>query len=215
MIEGAGEAAYVAYFSMEIALEPSIPTYSGGLGILAGDTLRAAADRGLRMLGVTLAHRYGYFRQRLDTAGSQSEHEDEWDPATRGLDRLPFEASVEIEGRNVRIAAWQYAIAGEGGAIVPVLLLDTDLPENDPWDRRLTHYLYGGDSRYRLAQEIVLGLGGAAMLRAHGIDERIGVYHMNEGHTALVVGALLERYGDIAEVRARCVFTTHTPVPAG
>lgn len=214
----------IAYFSMEIGLEPSVPTYSGGLGVLAGDTIRAAADVGLPMVALTLAHRQGYFEQRLDEAGRQQEHPSPWDPASR-LPEVPERVTVEVEGRTVHVRAWRYDVVGARGHVVPVYLLDTDLPDNSDSDRRLTDTLYGGDSRYRLAQEVVLGMGGAALLRAlghvHGVQ-----HHVNEGHAALVALALLEhRLGnrsaweledaDVEAVRARCVFTTHTPVPAG
>ena len=153
----------VAYFSMEIALEPDIPTYSGGLGILAGDTLRSAADLGVPLVAVTLAYRKGYFRQILDSAGNQFEQPQEWDPETQ-ITEVKQRVTVEIEGRQVSIRAWKYTITGITGEIVPVYLLDTDVPENSDYDRALTDSLYGGDQRYRLAQEIVLGLGGFRMI---------------------------------------------------
>lgn len=200
----------VAYFSMEIALDPAMPTYSGGLGVLAGDTLRAAADLGLQMVAVTLVHRRGYVRQHLDASGSQGEEAQPWSPEAT-LERVEAQASVTVEGRTVHVGAWRYQVHGARGS-VPVFLLDTDLPENGADDRRLTDELYGGDERYRLAQEIVLGVGGVALLEALG--RTIEVYHMNEGHSALLTLALLRR-ASAAEVRERCVFTTHTPVAAG
>jgi starch phosphorylase len=215
----------IAYFSMEIALEAAMPTYSGGLGVLAGDTIRSAADLGLRMVAVTLLHRRGYFAQRLDAAGRQSEHPASWDPEAL-LERLDARVSVEVAGREVAVRAWRYVVRGVHGRLVPVYLLDTDLPENTAEDRRLTDSLYGGDARYRLAQEIVLGMAGMRMLRALG-HRRLDRVHMNEGHAALAVLVLLEeRHGDVPEepdelaallapVRRTCVFTTHTPVPAG
>ena len=135
------QTAKVAYFSMEIALDPSIHTYSGGLGMLAGDTLRSVADLGVPMVAVTLAHRKGYFQQRLDAMGNQTEAEDPWRPE----DSLTPEkaiAAVVIEGRTVRVRGWRFTIQGISGHAVPVFLLDTDLSENSPWDRRLTDYLY-------------------------------------------------------------------------
>ena len=214
----------VAYFSMEIALEPEIPTYSGGLGVLAGDTLRSAADLGVPMVAVTLAHRKGYFRQILDHSGNQSEAQSPWDPSTH-LELMDGTAAVRIEGRHVQVRAWRYLIKGIGGHGVPVYLLDTDCPQNSEWDRTLTDLLYGGDAHYRLCQEVVLGVGGVKLLRRLGY-ENVTVFHMNEGHASLLVLALLEeRLGDatlsaateadIGEVRRKCVFTTHTPVPAG
>jgi len=220
-----GKAPRIAYFSMEIALDAALPTYSGGLGILAGDMLLSAADLGLPVVGVTLLYHYGYFVQHLDEADNQSESGEVWDPRTRmsGVDRT---VTVSVEGRTVQVGAWRYDISGASGATVPVYLLDTDFERNDPRDRVLTARLYGGDSRYRLCQETVLGYGGFAMLEALGIADGIGTFHMNEGHSALLVPALLEaRLGsrtaadvtsdDIASVRRRFAFTTHTPVPAG
>lgn len=209
---------------MEVGLESRIPTYSGGLGVLAGDTLRAAADLGVPMVGVTLLHRRGNFRQRLDAGGWQTEEPVDWDvPAY--MEELPQRVSVSIEGRTVYVRAWRYRITGVRGHTVPVLLLDTDLPENSEFDRTLTHYLYGGDSFYRLCQEVVLGIGGVRMLRALGYngDTR---FHMNEGHAALLTLELLNEHAtqagwstpnqdDVRRVKRQCVFTTHTPVPAG
>ena len=217
-------ARRVAYFSMEIALEPDIPTYSGGLGVLAGDTLRAAADFGVPMVGITLAYRKGYFRQILDNAGNQSEAPTQWEPSEH-LQQMEGKASVVIEGRHVHVRAWRYWIKGVGAYSVPVYLLDTDCPENSEWDRTLTDSLYGGDAHYRLCQEVVLGIGGVKILRRLGYAD-LTTFHMNEGHASLLVLALLEeRIGDsnlaeateadIREVRRQCVFTTHTPVPAG
>ncbi|HEX6534220.1 MAG TPA: alpha-glucan family phosphorylase [Gemmatimonadaceae bacterium] len=214
----------VAYFSMEICLEQGIPTYSGGLGVLAGDTLRSAADLGVPMAAVTLLHRKGYFQQHLDAEGRQTETPVQWHPEQK-LEELSPRITVGIEGRSVRVRAWRYIMYGVNGHTVPVYLLDTDVPENEPADRTLTDYLYGGDSRYRLAQEIVLGMGGAAMLRSLGYDDELH-YHINEGHAALLTLTLLERQlagrkhwdvgeSDLEAVRRQCVFTTHTPVPAG
>jgi starch phosphorylase len=213
----------VAYLSMEIAVTPAMPTYSGGLGVLAGDTLRAAADMGLPLVAVTLAHRCGYFRQHLDQNGNQTEEPQPWQPETILSPQGPT-VRLMIEGRTVAIRAWRYDLEGVGGHAIPVYFLDTDLEENDPNDRRLTDRLYGGDGDHRLRQEAVLGMGGARILDALGYVPV--VYHMNEGHAALLTVALLEqeRHGgnidnasdeDIDSVRQRCVFTTHTPVPAG
>lgn len=218
------ESPLIAYFSMEIALEAGMPTYSGGLGVLAGDTLRAAADLGVPMVAVTLLHRKGYFRQHLDGAGNQTESPVEWSPE-QYLVPLDALAHVMIEGRQVAIRAWLYTIQSESGNSLKVYFLDTDLPQNVAYDRSLTDHLYGGDRKYRLCQEVVLGLGGIAMLSALGLDD-FRVYHMNEGHSALLVQALLQKQvggrgfgswtdSDMEAVRERCVFTTHTPVPAG
>jgi len=214
----------VAYFSMEIGVSPSIPTYAGGLGVLAGDALRAAADLGAPMVGVTLLYREGYFEQHLTESGKQIEMPDSWNPAEH-LEKLPHRVAVTIEGREVQIAAWRYTVEGVRGDTIEVLFLDTDLEANSPWDRSLTDKLYDGDEHYRLCQEAVLGLGGIALLRELEMDAPT-VYHMNEGHSALLALALLEqRIGssgpdgitddDVEAVRHQCVFTTHTPVPAG
>lgn len=209
---------------MEIALASDMPTYSGGLGVLAGDTIRAAADLKVPMVAVTLLHRKGYFFQRLDHDGRQIEEPVDW-AVNDFLTELPQRTSVTIEGRTVVLRAWKYDVAGPGDFAVPVYFLDADLPENSEWDRTLTHYLYGGDRHYRLCQEVVLGIGGVRMLRAMGLHA-IERFHMNEGHSSLLALELLEdevrRAGkraltreDIEAVRRKCVFTTHTPVPAG
>lgn len=214
----------IAYFSMEIALEPSMPTYCGGLGFLAGDMLRAAADARLGTVGVTLLHRKGYFRQRIDAKGSQTEEACEW-VVENFVRELPQRVSVTIAGRAVQVRAWQYDVKDHKGDPVPVYLLDTDLSENSEWDQRITDHLYGGDPWYRLCQEIVLGIGGVRMLRAIGHQELVR-FHMNEGHASLLAIELLDEaaaaagrgnfnHDDIEAVRRKCVFTTHTPVPAG
>jgi starch phosphorylase len=214
----------IAYFSMEIALEAGIRTYSGGLGVLAGDTVRSAADLGLEFVAVSLVHRRGYFTQRIGAAGVQEEEPAPWSPEAL-LQELEPRVQVEIEGRPVEIRAWKHSVLGLGGAEVPVLLLDTDLGTNAEWDRTLAHFLYGGDERYRLCQEVVLGIGGVRMLRALGYAP-IDRYHMNEGHSSFLTLELLrERTAerpnthpsveDVQAVRRECVFTTHTPVAAG
>jgi starch phosphorylase len=214
----------IAYFSMEVAVDPAIPTYSGGLGILAGDTLRSAADLGVPLVGVTLLHRKGYLRQTLDSSGRQSEQPEAWD-VRQTVTEMPARVAASVEGRTVYVRAWRYEVVGVGGAKVPVFFLDTDLPENAAADRTLTDCLYGGDERYRLSQEVVLGIAGVRMLRALGYRD-VGRYHMNEGHAALLGLELLEveaaaagrstiTWADVEAVRSRCVFTTHTPVPAG
>jgi len=213
----------IAYFSMEIALAPHLPTYSGGLGVLAGDTLRSMADLGLPVVAVTLAHRAGYFQQHLDGAGQQTESDVRWTPEVL-LPEAGQVVAITIQGREVMIRAWRFDVVGVTGHVVPVYMLDTDMEQNDPWDRRLTDHLYGGDSHYRLCQEAVLGLGGGHLLEALGYKP--SVFHMNEGHASLLaIGLLEERMQnepltsatpeDIDWVRSHCVFTTHTPVPAG
>lgn len=211
----------IAYFSMEIGLQSGIPTYSGGLGVLAGDMLRSAADLEIPMIGITLVHHYGYFRQSLDAAGNQTGEPERWNPSDFA-EPVNVRVSLVLEGRSVTITAWRYWLTGISGALVPVYLLDTDLPENTAFDRAITNELYGGDQRYRLLQEAVLGLGGAELLEALGYTN-ISSYHMNEGHAALLVLGLLTRVAGstgveqkhIEAVRHCCIFTTHTPVPAG
>lgn len=212
----------VAYFSMEIALENDIPTYSGGLGVLAGDTLRAAADIGVPMVAVTLVSRAGYFRQEIDPQGRQIEHADDWDPA-RYATRLQATVALDLEDRQVWVGGWLYVLSSLADGGVPVLLLDTDLPVNDLRDRDITHHLYGDDEAYRIKQEVVLGVGGIAMLQALGF--KLMGYHMNEGHSAFLTLALLQRFAypseglrpgespyDLPRARELCTFTTHTPV---
>ena len=214
----------IAYFSMEIALDPAIPSYGGGLGILAGDMLRSAADLELPMIAVTLVHRKGYFRQHLDSDGNQTEEPDPWIPEAV-LQPVEGTFTVNIENRDVHVRAWRYNLHGMSGFVVPVYLLDSDLPENSEWDRALTDTLYGGDSRYRICQEVLLGIGGVSLLRNVGV-KNANSYHMNEGHAAFLTLALLEdqmklrKYtvpveADVEVVRRRCLFTTHTPVQAG
>jgi starch phosphorylase len=213
----------IAYFSMEIALAPQLPTYSGGLGVLAGDTLRAAADMGLPLAAVTLAHRKGYIQQHLDENGVQTEEPQPWSPEAMLTAEDPV-VTVTVEGRPVALRAWRYDIEGVTGHRIPVYLLDTDLEQNDPADRGLTDSLYGGDTDYRLRQEAILGIGGARML--HALEYEPTVYHMNEGHAALLTIPVLEQElrgaglqtateRNLDVVRQKCVFTTHTPVPAG
>jgi glycogen phosphorylase len=210
---------------MEIGLSNDIPTYSGGLGVLAGDTIKSAADLKLPMVGVTLASRQGYFRQDLDADGGN------WNSRSNGIPKtymelLPVKTMVTVEGRDVMVQAWLYPLKSPTGGEVPVLFLDTDIIGNADEDRRITDQLYGGDQALRLKQEIVLGLGGARMLEALGFSIR--KYHMNEGHASLLTLELLNRFRrpledtwderaswNTAQVMEQCVFTTHTPVEAG
>jgi starch phosphorylase len=207
---------------MEVALDPRLPTYSGGLGVLAGDFLRSAADLEMPLVAVTLAYRDGYFRQEIGPDGHQNEVLERWEPKTL-LDRLEATVRVGIDGRQVTIGAWQFILEGVTGGRVPVVFLDTDLPGNRGPDRDITDQLYGGDDHHRLRQEMVLGIGGVSMLRELGYSD-LATFHMNEGHASLLTLRLLENESEgeggteserIARVRSRCVFTTHTPVPAG
>lgn len=214
----------VAYFSMEIALEPGLPSYSGGLGILAGDTIRAAADLRVPLVAITLIYKKGYFYQKLGQDGWQTEEDAEWvvDDFLRDTGTV---ISLTIENRPVNIKIWQYKVTGISDFTIPVYFLDSDLPENAEWDRVLTHHLYGGDRYYRLCQEVILGVGGVRALRALGYTG-IERFHMNEGHASLLtlelIGEYAEQIGkdtlnqeDLDIIRKKCVFTTHTPVPAG
>ena len=212
----------IAYFSMEICVDARIPTYSGGLGILAGDMLRSSADLGVPLLGVTLLYKKGYLHQKIGKEGIQQELPEEWNPQDY-MQLLPNKILIEIEGRKVWVQAWNFCIEGLDSHCVPVFFLDTDLPENNVYDRSLSDFLYGGDKRYRLAQEIVLGIGGIKMLRELGFNS-VSKYHMNEGHASLLTLELLNHYNHqeekwsnrtIEEVKKLCIFTTHTPVPAG
>jgi starch phosphorylase len=209
---------------MEIAVSPEIHTYSGGLGILAGDAARAAADLALPMVFVTLMSRSGYLRQQLDAVGHQADAPDPWYPQDFA-EPLPTMVAVPIGGRSVWVRPWLYVLSCPTGGVAPILLLDTDLSENDSADRGIVGRLYGGDVELRLKQEIVLGIGGEMLLRALGFE--IATYHLNEGHAALLALSLLRHHPqsgagaeggfryDVHEVREHCVFTTHTPVEAG
>jgi starch phosphorylase len=204
------EGEKIAYFSMEIGLESDIPTYSGGLGVLAGDVIRSSADLLIPMVAVTLVNRKGYVRQRLTPDGDQIDLPDEWDPGEH-MRELPQRVTVRIGDANVAIRAWLYDYWSPVGGLVPVFFLDTDLPENAPEDRGITDHLYGGDQEYRLKQAVVLGIGGARMLDA--LDIRVGKYHINESHSSLLTLELLKRPGmDEEKVQTHCIFTTHTPV---
>ena len=218
-------APRVAYFSMEIALESAIPTYAGGLGVLAGDTVRSAADLELPLVAVSLVFHGGHFRQSIDDAGRQVEEPSPWRPEGHAT-RLAAKVAITLENREVWIGGWLYVLRGHMGGSQPVLLLDTDLDDNHPDDRLITHDLYGDGAPYRLKQEAVLGIGGVRLLQALGF--RVRQYHMNEGHSALLAVELLHRHAhrpeelrpgespyDVPQVRGLCCFTTHTPVEAG
>ncbi len=203
----------VAYFSMEITLSNDLHTYSGGLGVLAGDTIRSSADLKLPLVGVSLVSKKGYFRQELTPEGRQIEHEAPWDPS-KFMQMLSEKVTVQIQSREVRVKAWLYKVVSQTGGVVPVYFLDTDVEENSAEDREITSFLYGGDERYRLKQEIVLGIGGVKMLEKVGADVR--KYHMNEGHSSFLALELLRKQGmNLDKVRNSCIFTTHTPVESG
>jgi starch phosphorylase len=187
----------VAYFCMEFGVDESLPIYSGGLGVLAGDHLKSAADLGVPLVGVGLLYRDGYFRQRLDAKGRQEESPQPVDPETLGL---AYETTVPVElgGESVEAAVWRFDVGG-----VPLYLLDAP---------GLTDGLYAGGREHRLRQELLLGVGGVRALAALGLEPT--VWHMNEGHSAFLALERL-RHEDLERVRATTVFTTHTPVPAG
>ncbi len=219
-------APRIAYYSMEIGFRTDIPTYSGGLGVLAGDTLKSAADLGVPVVACSLLYNRGYFRQHLDLDGWQSEEDVHWDFAAKGFVLQDARVSVSLEGRRVQLQAWRYNLKGETGHVIPLIMLDADVEGNSPQDRELTFRLYGGDNRYRLKQEIILGIGGTRMLAALGFTPQ--KYHMNEGHAAFLVLELLSKtkkniedvwdenlVWDTQSVKDRCIFTTHTPVEAG
>jgi len=207
------EGAKVAYFSMEIAANNDMPTYSGGLGILAGDVVRSSADLRIPLVAVTLVSRKGYLKQRITADGRQLDFPEDWDPSNF-MKLLPETATVKISGRDVTIGVWIYEQNSMTGGTIPVLFLTTDVEGNTQEDRGITDFLYGGDQTYRLKQEIVLGIGGLRILEALKIN--VKKYHMNEGHSSLLTLELLkENDYDADKVRNLCVFTTHTPVESG
>ncbi len=154
--------------------------------MLAGDTLRSAADTSAPMVAISLVYRRGYFRQQLSDVGQQTEADVPWSP--EDLPSAGPTVTLTLQDRQVQLRAWRFDVIGTTGHIVPVFLLDSDVEGNDPWDRKLTDHLYGGDTYYRLCQEAILGLGGIALLQALGVKPE--VYHMNEGHASLLtIGA--------------------------
>ncbi len=210
----------IAYFSMEIGVDPNIPTYCGGLGVLAGDTLIQAATDGIEMVGVTLLYNEGYFKQGFYESGWQFESKQEWNPH-ECMKKLDKSFVLKIHDRNVKVSIWEYLIKGEN-VDVPVYFLDTNNPENHEGDIDLTSHLYFGNRYFdkyyaRICQEKLLGVGGIKALRLLDYkDEDIDVYHINEGHGSFaVLELLLECGGDEEYVKSKCVFTTHTPVIAG
>jgi starch phosphorylase len=206
------EGTKVAYFSMEIAVNNDVPTYSGGLGVLAGDVVRSSADLRIPLVAVTLVSKKGYLKQKITLDGWQLEYPEEWEPS-KFMKLLPQTASVKISGKEVKIGAWVYEQDSLTGGTIPVLFLTTDVEGNGQEDRQITDFLYGGDDLYRLKQEIVLGIGGVRILEALGIN--VKKYHMNEGHSSLLTLELLKNNQLNADkVRNLCVFTTHTPVAA-
>jgi glycogen phosphorylase/synthase len=213
----------IAYYSMEYGLHSSLPIYSGGLGILAGDYLKEASDSGVDMVAVGLLYKYGYFRQQLTSGGEQIASYDPTDftqiparPVRCSSGELAM-ISIAFPGRTVKARIWQVDVGR-----VPLYLLDTDFDENRPDDRSITHHLYGGDWENRFRQEMLLGIGGIRALRVLQLDPDL--YHCNEGHAAFIGLERLNKYVNehklmfpqaLEVVRASTLFTTHTPVPAG
>ncbi|MFX1454717.1 MAG: alpha-glucan family phosphorylase [Promethearchaeota archaeon] len=205
----------VAYISMEIGVDSNIPTYSGGLGVLSGDTVRSAADLELPMVGICLCYSTGYFYQFFNEFGEQKEREIEWNFFYE-FDRVPKPITMKIENKDVKISAWQYNVIGQSGHVLPIYLLTTDVEGNEEWMKNMTGSLYDSTSRWnRIVQEMILGIGGVKLLKSLGYNN-IKTYHLNEGHGSF---AMVELYnmmnGDIEKVKEKVVFTTHTPVPAG
>jgi len=204
----------VAYFSMEMMLESDVPTYAGGLGVLAGDLLRSCADLEVPAVGMTLVYSGDTFGQVINLDGSQSFYRTDWQKLDQ-LNKLPTRIELEIAGTKVLVGCWRYDMVGFTGHIVPIYLLDTNFLENPPWVRDFTINLYNSNWDIRICQEIILGIGGVKMLRALGYTD-VGTYHLNEGHAAFTPLELLAETGyKDEEVRRKCVFTTHTPVPEG
>jgi starch phosphorylase len=197
---------------MEIGINSDMPTYSGGLGVLAGDVIRSSADLRIPLVAVTLVSRKGYLKQKIMPDGRQQEYPEEWEPS-RFMRLLPTTVTIRVGERDLNVGAWVYDQESLTGGVVPVLFLTTDVEGNAQEDREITDYLYGGDETYRLKQEIVLGIGGIKILEALNIN--IKKYHMNEGHSSLLTLELLRRNEmDADKVKNLCVFTTHTPVEA-
>jgi starch phosphorylase len=206
------EGGKIAYFSMEIGINTDMPTYSGGLGVLAGDVIRSSADLRIPLVAVTLISKKGYLKQKITPDGWQIEYPEEWDPS-KFMKLLPETVSIKIAGRDVKIGVWVYEQESLTGGTIPVLFLTTDIDGNTQEDREITDFLYGGDEKYRLKQEIVLGIGGLRILEALKIN--VKKYHMNEGHSSLLTLELLKNNNLNADkVKNLCVFTTHTPVAA-
>ncbi len=200
----------IAYFVMELGLEESMPIYSGGLGTLAGDTLFSYADMDIPAVCVTLLYKRGYNLQKITPHGMQLDFDALWD-YKRYLRKLDLEVEIYFGDKKQKVACWEYWVRSRSD--VRVLFLDADIEGNDPEIRKLNSKLYFDDGLYRLRQEILLGIGGYRVLKALGYA--IHIYHMNESHSAFLVVELLRELGSLEEVKKRCVFTTHTPVPAG
>ena len=204
----------IAYFSAEIGISSNLPTYSGGLGVLAGDHIKSAADLGINMIAISLLYKEGYFKQIIDQEGKQKEVYPKFipEPLLTQLDQI---FSIDLNGEEIYIKASIYNHTSINGNKIPIYFLDTDIPENDSETREITLRLYSGDNKHRIFQEAVLGFGGMKLLDVLG-ENKIVKYHMNEGHCSFLVLDLLKKFNDdVEKVRSKCHFTTHTPVPAG
>ncbi|MHA1458809.1 MAG: alpha-glucan family phosphorylase [Promethearchaeota archaeon] len=205
----------VAYISMEIAVDSNIPTYSGGLGVLSGDTVRSAADLELPMVGICLCYSSGYFYQFFNEHGEQKEKEIEWNFFYE-FEKVAEPIKIKIEDKEVLVSAWLYRVIGQSGHILPIYLLTTDVEGNEDWMKKMTGSLYDSTTRWnRIVQEMILGIGGLKLLKSQGYNN-IETYHLNEGHGSFSIVELYDMLnGDLDKVRDKVVFTTHTPVPAG
>ncbi len=204
----------IAYFSAEIGISSSLPTYSGGLGVLAGDHIKAAADEGLPFCAITLLYKEGYFKQRIDEKGNQSETYPKFNPEPL-LKKLDFTFPLHLRGRDVQIEVYRLDYTGMNGHHLPIYFMDTDLAENGDDDKSISLRLYSGNKDHRILQEAILGFGGIQLLKRLGILEGVETFHMNEGHCSFLTLGLLEEFKTEVLVREKCHFTTHTPVPAG
>jgi len=204
----------VAYISMEIGMDSNIPTYSGGLGVLAGDTVRSAADLEIPMVGICLCYSSGYFYQLFNEHGEQKEKEIEWSFFYE-FEKVEKPITIKVENKEAKVSAWLYRVIGQSGHVLPIYLLTTDVDGNEDWMKNMTGSLYDSTSRWnRIVQEMILGIGGVKLLRSMGYNN-IETYHLNEGHGSFAALELYNELGDIEKVKKKVVFTTHTPVPAG
>ena len=213
----------IAYFSMEIALDSAMFTYSGGLGVLAGDTLKTFVDFGYSALGITLLNEQGYVDQEIDSTGRQISLPEKWNKEEH-LAKLPFTIEVPFKNCSVICTVWQYNIIGQFNNSLPVYFLDSNVSQNSEYDRTLTSCLYGGDTHYRLCQEYILGLGGLILLEKLGFNsEKVRIYHLNEGHASFVGLSLYKQAkksfsthkSTMDYISSKLAFTTHTPVASG
>ncbi len=204
----------VAYISMEIAIDSNIPTYSGGLGVLSGDTVRSAADLEIPMVGICLCYSSGYFYQFFNEYGEQKEKEIAWNFYYE-FERVEKPIIIKIENKDVQVSAWLYRVIGQSGHVLPIYLLTTDVDGNEEWMKKMTGSLYDSTSRWnRIVQEMILGIGGVKLLRSLEYNN-IETYHLNEGHGSFSTLELYNELGSIEKVKEKVAFTTHTPVPAG